>query len=88
MDNDFKSLLFLHNDPRDIIRKCMPDLVKKLDLEPVLDHIIAVDVLSEDTIDEYEERKDSEQQQAVNRWFLRRIVLKGSSQGNYVIVTS
>ena len=80
MDNDFKSLLFLHNDPRDIIRKCMPDLVKKLDLEPVLDHIIAVDVLSEDTIDEYEERKDSQQQQAVNRWFLRRIVLKGSSQ--------
>ena len=80
MDDDFKSLLFLHSDPREIIRKCMPALVKKLDLEPVLDHVIAADVLSEDNIDEYEERKDSEQQQAVNRWFLRRIVLKGNSQ--------
>ena len=78
MDDNFKSL-FLHNDPREIIRKCMPDLVRKLDLEPVLDHVIAADVLSQDIIDEYEERKDS-QQQVVNRWFLRRIVLKGSTQ--------
>ena len=87
MDDDFKSLLLLHSDPREIIRKCMPDLVKKLDLEPVLDHVIAADVLSDDHIDEYEMKKGVEQQQTVNRWFLRRIVLKGSSQVCYVMVT-
>ena len=82
MDDHFKSLLFSHKDARDIVRKCMPDLVKKLDLEPVLDHVIAADVLSEDNIDEYEQKKDemNNQQQQLNRWFLRRIVLKGSSQ--------
>lgn len=78
MDDDFKSLLHLHNDPRDVIRKCMPSLVKKLDLEPVLDHMIVSDVLSEDAIDEYEEKKDKLEQQPLNRWFLRRIVLKSS----------
>lgn len=81
MVDSFKSLLFLHKDPRGIIRKCMPDLVKKLDLEPVLDHVIAADVLSDDNIDEYERKKDEmNKHQEVNRWFLRRIVLKGSNQ--------
>ena len=82
MDGTLKSLLSLHKDPREVIRKCMPDLVKKLDLEPVLDHVIAGDALSDDDIDEYEKKKDemNNQQQQVNRWFLRRIVLKGSKE--------
>ena len=80
MEDNFKSLLYSHEEPRDIIRKCMPDLVKRLDLDPALDHVIAGDAISEDTIDEYEKKKDSCQGKDLNRWFLRRFVLKGSSK--------
>ena len=58
----------------------MPDLIMKLDLEPVLDHLIAADVLSEDSVGEYEQKKDEMNNQQLNRWFLRRIILKESSQ--------
>ena len=58
----------------------MPDLVMKLDLEPVLDHLIAADVLSEDSVAEYEQKKDKMNNQQLNKWFLRRIILKESSQ--------
>ena len=82
MDDNFKSLVESHKDALEIVRRCMPDLVKKLDLEPVLDHVIAADVLSGDIIDEYEQKRDdiNIHQQQLNRWFLRRIVLKGSNQ--------
>ena len=88
VDDHFKSLLISHKDPLDIIRKCMPDLVRKLDLEPVMDYVIAGDLLSEDKIDEYEQKKEemNGQRQQVNRWFLRRIVLKENIQVNPVIV--
>ena len=80
--DEFKSLVESHKDALDVVRQCMPDLVIKLDLEPVLDHVIAANVLSEDSIDEYEQKKDdiNSQQRQLNRWFLRRIVLKGSNQ--------
>ena len=82
MGDEFKSLVESHKDALDVVRQCMPDLVIKLDLEPVLDHVIAANVLSEDSIDEYEQKKDdiNSQQRQLNRWFLRRIVLKGSNQ--------
>ena len=82
MGDEFKSLVESHKDALDVVRQCMPDLVMKLDLEPVLDHVIAANVLSEDIIDEYEQKKDdiNSQQRQLNRWFLRRIVLKGSNQ--------
>ena len=82
MDDNLESLLLTHSDVCDIVCKCMPELVKKLDLEPVLDHLIATDVLSVDSVNEYEQKKDgiNNQQQQLNRWFLRRIVLKGSKQ--------
>lgn len=82
MEDNFKSLLLSNPDPRDVIRRCMPDFVKNLDLEPVLDHVIAEGVLAEDTIDEYEDKKDkvNNQRQPLNRWFLRRIVLKESNE--------
>ena len=69
-----------HVDAWGIVRQCMPDLVMKLDLEPVLDHLIAADVLSEDSVGEYEQKKDEMNNQQLNRWFLRRIILKESSQ--------
>ena len=80
--DEFKSLVESHKDALDVVRQCMPDLVIKLDLEPVLDHMISANVLSEDSIDEYEQKKDNinSQQRQLNRWFLRRIVLKGSNQ--------
>ena len=80
--DEFKSLVESHKDALDVVRQCMPDLVIKLDLEPVLDHVIATNVLSQDIIDEYEQKKDdiNSQQRQLNRWFLRRIVLKGSNQ--------
>ena len=82
MGDEFKSLVESHKDALDVVRQCMPDLVIKLDLEPALDHVIAANVLSEDIIDEYEQKKDdiNSQQRQLNRWFLRRIVLKGSNQ--------
>ena len=82
MGDEFKSLVESHKDALDVVRQCMPDLVKKLDLEPVLDHLISANVLSEDSIDEYEQKKDdiNSQQRHLNRWFLRRIVLKESNQ--------
>ena len=80
--DEFKSLVESHKDALDVVRQCMPDLIKKLDLEPVLDHVIAADVLSEDMIDEYKQKKDdiNIQQQQLNRWFLRKIVLKGTNK--------
>ena len=82
MGDEFKSLVESHKDALDVVRQCMPDLVIKLDLEPVLDHMISANVLSEDSIDEYEQKKDNinSQQRQLNRWFLRRIVLKESNQ--------
>jgi len=82
MEDNFKTLLFTHKEPRNVVRSCLPELVKKLDLEPVLDHVIAADVLTEENIDQYELKKDepNHQQQLINRWFLRRIVLKGSDE--------
>ena len=80
--DEFKSLVESHKDVLDVVRQCMLDLVKKLDLEPVLDHVIAADVLSEDMIDEYKQKNDdiNIQQQQLNRWFLRKIVLKGTNK--------
>ena len=69
-----------HVDAWGIVRRCMPDLVMKLNLEPVLDHLIAADVLSEDSVGEYEQKKDEMNNQQLNRWFLRRIIVKESSQ--------
>lgn len=85
MDDIFESRVLSHTDVCGIVRQCMPDLVKKLDLEPVLDHLIAANVLSKDDIVEYEKEKDkhgmtNQQQQQLNRWFLRRKVLTGSNQ--------
>ena len=80
MEDDFQSLLCSYEEPRDIIRKCMPDLVKKLELDPVLDYVIAGEAISADTIVKYEEKKDSCQRRDLNRWFLRRFVLTGNSE--------
>ena len=80
MEDDYKSLLFSHDAPCDVIRKCMPELVRRLDLESVMDHIIPTDLLTKDELKEYEEKKKTMVQKQLKRWFLRNIVLKGSNK--------
>ena len=57
MGDKYKSLVFSHAAPCDVICKCMPDLVRRLDLESVMDHIIPTDLLTKDELKEYEEKK-------------------------------
>ena len=80
MEDKYKSLVFLHATPRDVIRKCMSELVRRLDLESVMDHIMPTDLLTKDELKEYEEKKETMVQKELNRWFLRNIVLKGSNE--------
>ena len=88
MEDEYKSLLYSHNAPRDAIQKCMPELVRRLDLESVMDHMMSTDLLTDDQLEEYEEKKKvmvpnkraNEVPRQLNRWFLRNVVLKGEDE--------
>ena len=80
MEDEYKSLVLSHDAPGDVIRKCMPELVRRLDLESVMDHMMSTDLLTKDELDEYEEKKKTMAQKQLNRWFLRHIVLKGNNK--------
>ena len=81
MEDDYKALVFSNDAPCDIIRKCMPELVRRLDLESAMDHIMSTELLRNDELEEYEEKKKTMvEAKQLNRWFLRNVVLKGSNQ--------
>ena len=65
---------------QDIIKTLTPDLVKKLDLNPMLDHFIASGVLSDNTVEEFENNSAKLTQRNLNRWFLRNVLSKGNLQ--------
>ena len=87
MEDEYKSLVFSHAAPCDVIRKCMPELVKRLDLESVMDHMIPTDLLTKDELKGYEEKKKMIVPRQLNRWFLRNIVLKGSNEVWYAALS-
>lgn len=76
----YKSLLFSHDAPCDVIRKSMPELVRRLDLEAIMDHMMTTEYLTNNELKEYEEKKGTMVQKQLNRWFLRSVVLKGSNE--------
>ena len=81
MEDEFKGLVFSHDGPCDVIRKCMPELVRRLNLECAMDHIMSTELLTNDDIKEYEEKKKlMVEGKQLNGWFLRNVVLKGSNQ--------
>lgn len=88
MEDEYKSLLFSHNAPRDVIRKCMPEFVRRLDLESAMDHIMSTELLTNEELEEYEEKKKTMiERKKLNEWFLRNVVLKGSNKvGMYIII--
>ena len=65
---------------QEIIQKLTPDLVKKLDLNPMLDHFIASGVLPESAVEEFESNSTKLTQRNLNRWFLRNVLSKGNLQ--------
>ena len=81
MEDEFKRLVFSHDAPCDVIRKCMPELVRRLNLECAMDHIMSTELLTNDDLKEYEgKKKTMVERKQLNGWFLRNFVLKGSNQ--------
>ena len=81
MDVEYELLVFSHDAPCDVIRKCMPELVRRLDLESAMDHIMSTELLTNDELKEYEEKKKTiPEKKQLNGWFLRNVVLKGSNK--------
>ena len=65
---------------QDIIKTLTPDLVKKLDLNPMLDHFITSGVLPDNTVEVFENNSAKLTQRNLNRWFLRNVLSKGNLQ--------
>ena len=65
---------------QEIIQKLTPELVKKLNLNPMLDHFIASRVLPQNAVEEFESNSTKLTQRNLNRWFLRNILSKGDHQ--------
>ena len=68
---------------QEIVKKLTPQLVKKLDLNPMLDHFIASRVLLDNTVEEFENNSTTLTQRNLNRWFLRNVLSKGNLQVLY-----
>ena len=50
MEDEFKGLVYSHGAPCDVIRKCMPELVWRLNLECAMDHIMSTELLTNDAV--------------------------------------
>jgi len=71
---------------RTIIRKLQPQLAQFLNLDPVIDHLYADEAIGEGQIEKYEdEKRNLSNQQALNRWFLRNVVIKGNGKVSTVM---
>ena len=65
---------------QEIVKKLTPELVKKLDLNPMLDHLIASAVLADNIVTEFEENSAKMAPKNLNRWFLRNVLRGGDLQ--------
>ena len=65
---------------QEMIQKLTPELVKKLDLNPMLDYFITSGVLPDNAVVEFESNSTKLTQRNLNRWFLRNVLSKGNLQ--------
>ena len=65
---------------QEIIKKLTPELVKVLDLNPMLDHLTASGVLPDNIVEEFEQNSATMSPRNLNRWFLRNVLSKGNLQ--------
>ena len=65
---------------QEIIKNLTPELVKVLDLNPMLDHLTGSGVLPDNIVEEFEQNSVTMSQRNLNRWFLRNVLSKGNLQ--------
>ena len=65
---------------QEIVKKLTPELVKKLDLNPMLDHFTASAVLADNIVTEFEDNSAKMTPKNLNRWFLRNVLRGGDLQ--------
>ena len=63
-----------------MVKKLTPELARKLDLNPMLDHLTASGVLPDHIVDEFESNKATKTPRDLIRWFLRNVLSKGNLQ--------
>ena len=65
---------------QEIVKKLTPELVKKLDLNSMLDRFIASAVLADNIVTEFKDNSAKMTPKNLNRWFLRNVLCRGDLQ--------